>query len=289
MNHISKITKRTFIVSAKSFLVLLSISASLVSTGCEEEQADVGDLKSSCLDFASRLDMDSEGEITISETEKVVEIRRGDLTCLYTRSGELKRIENETLEERPAAGEALVTDAATALGIASRALQEIDFEMEPSAVLSPEPPWDESKVLVSVVSEPTAYGYPTHGFAGRLEVRVNRYSGKVAAIVRLIGGVCDPPNIQVTEADAKRLAEQEWARSSQKKDGVEYQMVLQYYVPSEDEATPKGAFYRDHDRVRLCWVAAYYIPLRLNGESHVKPIGDVVIDSETGELLSVPD
>ncbi len=167
---------------------------------------------------------------------------------------------------------------------------EIDEDLEEGTVVSPTPPWEGDTVLVSVISEPTAYGHATHGFAGRVEIRINRYTSKVAAIVRLKGGTCDPPNIQISESEAKRTAEQAWARRGDDRQGVKVKMNLQYYVPDGDEATPQGLFYRSRNRVRLCWVAAYYLDLRgPNGDGPIKPIGDVAIDSETGELLSVPD
>lgn len=267
------------------FLAILTPSFLLI-TSCASELVSHGRLQVDCEEYAGRLGMSTEEAWIVEESARGVEVKSGEVQCHFEHDGTLRSIADFRSMSRKGGGAQVVSSLEVALGIMRSALDSMDEHDVSGLLVPPIEEWNDRDLIVYGKVEPDAFGYPTHGFAGRTEIGINKSTGKVAILGRLRERICDPPNIQVNEAEAKRLAEQTLTRVREVPPQVRCKLHLGYFAAFGDGSTPQGDFYRERNRARLCWYASFYIPSRIEGTPGT-PFGGVSVDSETGELLSV--
>lgn len=246
-------------------------------------------MEQSCTDLADALDMPRTGSGEMREQENGYEYQEGELLCKFSESGSLKLIAAMGLSGTSGEGVPMFKDAGRATQLAEEALEKTDFAFDGPIQVKPELPWDDAKNLVYVSAEPEAFGYPTLGFAGRIGVEINRYTEQIVSISIRAERVPDPPVFNLTEEDALAIAEPIWDRGPYADRDAKSKMNKQYYVASGKHATAEGERYADEGRVRMCWQAAYWTEaMSRDGTLNSRPLASILIDAETGEVLSKP-
>lgn len=274
-------------------LIAFSILLFIGAAGCKENDSAGGSAESKgsdCVALADALGMPRSGEPRYLTTVTGYMFSQGELSCIYDKDSNMRSIVSGEAVTEQGSETALVSDPNDAMRIATETLQKIERSTEGRTRVLPDTPWDDGMRSVSVIWEPDAYGYKTNGFAGRLEVEINRYTGKVISVNFLAERTPASPNVQLTEQDALRIAEELWLRSDAFAENAIPKTTLQYFAPVGSGKTSKGQELESQRILRMCWVVAYWIDHAIGSEdsSARKALAVIAIDAETGDVLKVP-
>jgi L-fuculose-phosphate aldolase len=190
--------------------------------------------------------MRSGGKLTVRRERGLITVQDRELASYYTPAGSLRLIVAYNASRRTGSGPPVVRTEDEAIARARSVLHGTRLRLDDEVQVKPSAPWADETVEVSVISEPVAFGYETLGFAGSMDVVLNRYLGKVATIFLRPERTCDPPNIRVTESQALDIATSVWDRSRYGTEGVRGDRVgrkanLQYYVALGDGGLPRAS------------------------------------------------
>ena len=245
--------------------------------------------RETCVQYATRLGLTVEQNGVLKSNEQGYSYNMGEVWCSFDSVGSFRSIASPPSGGRKEGTAPTITTDEEALETAYRIAETADLSFGEGAFIRYPAPWNDTKIEVGVTYEPTAYGYPTNGYAGRTSIMIDRFTGKVTGVYLRPMRSCDPPKVMISEQQALETAEPIWRESDAFRSGLNRTAVLGYYFPGGSRTTPKGNEVAVLGRVRMCWHVNYYSD-HVPGHSPASGsfLASVTIDAETGEVLAKP-